>query len=141
MSLQITTLITQHKHMLELVTAISGMSPEKDAAAIATKLGSLGQALTAHLATEDRDLYPALRAAAEKPGAPLSLKTSVKTFFEEMEGIKPKVVSFLGKWNAGTIAAQPAAFRSEFGALTHVLGTRISNEEARLYNLYSSYVN
>lgn len=141
MSLSISTLTSQHKHMLELVTAIGGMSPEKDASVIATKLGALGQALTAHLATEDRELYPALRAAAEKPGAPLSLKSSVKNFFEEMEGIKPKVVGFLGKWNAGAIAAQPAAFRSEFGALTHVLGTRISNEEARLYNLYTTHVN
>lgn len=139
MALQIDTLITQHKALLELVTAIGALNPDKDGAAIASKLGQIGTAITAHLALEDKELYPALRSAAEKPGAPLSLKTSVKTFFDEMEGIKPAVVSFLGKWNATTIAQKPAEFRTEFGGLTQVLGKRITSEESRLYSLYTQH--
>jgi hypothetical protein len=141
MSLQIKTLVTQHKQLMEIVTAINGMNPEKDFAAIATKLGNLGQALTTHLATEDKELYPQLRKASEKPGAPLSLKTSIKNFFDEMEGIKPKVTGFIGKWDAKAIASQPGDFRKEFGAITQVLGARMSNEEQRLYNLYTTHVN
>lgn len=140
MALQIQTLVGQHKQLLELVTAIGGLNPEKDAAVIASKLGTMGTALTGHLALEDKELYPALRAAAEKPGAPLSLKTSVKSFFDEMEGLKPTVVGFLAKWTVATIGAKPAEFRAEFGSLTRTLGARITSEESRLYTLYSQHV-
>lgn len=137
MALQIQTLVTQHKHLLDLVTTVAGLSPERDAGAIAGHLAEFGRALTAHLALEDQELYPALRAEAAKPGAPLSLKTRARMFFDEMEGLKPVVLSFLGTWTAAEIARRPEAFRSAFGGLTRVLGMRIISEETRLYAAYS----
>lgn len=140
MGLQIDTLVTQHKQLLDIVTGIRMLNPEKDSQAIAEQLGKLGEVLTSHLTLEDKELYPALRAYGEKPEAPVSLKTNVKMFFDEMETLKPVVTAFLAKWNAGAIAKSSADFRKEFGDVTKALNNRIVLEESRLYTLYNDKV-
>ncbi|HEY9723593.1 MAG TPA: methyl-accepting chemotaxis protein [Oscillatoriaceae cyanobacterium] len=136
--MQIGTLISQHKHMLKIVDRITGLRPEKDAPAIADALAELKQCLLAHLETEDRFLYPALRHYGDRPEAPIGLKTNIKKFFDEMEAIKPGALSFLDTWTAPAITAQPAVFREAFAGIADALAQRIAREESRLYPHYTT---
>ena len=138
--MQIETLLAHHKQMQDIVDRVLGMRPEREHAAIAAELGKLGQALLAHVETEDRHLYPALRAVGERPEAPVGLKMHIKNFFDEMETLKPTTVAFLKAWDADAIAGNPKAFERSFGELAELLSQRIAREESRLYPLYTEHV-
>jgi iron-sulfur cluster repair protein YtfE (RIC family) len=138
--MQIESLVTQHKQMLDLVDRAMGLRPEKDAAAIAAELAKLGQTLVAHLETEDKHLYPALRQFGDKPEAPVGLKMNIKNFFDEMEALKPQAIGFLTTWDAQAIQARPAEFREALAGLADVLSQRIAREESRLYPLYAEHI-
>ncbi|MFN3428741.1 MAG: hemerythrin domain-containing protein [Candidatus Sericytochromatia bacterium] len=138
--MQIESLVTQHKHMLDMVDRAMGLRPEKDAPAIAAELAKLGAALMAHLETEDKHLYPALRQFGEQPEAPVGLKVNIKNFFDEMEALKPQAIGFLTTWDATAIAARPGEFRDALASLADLLSQRIAREESRLYPLYAEHI-
>jgi len=137
---EIETLVSQHKALLQVVDRIAGLRPERDAEAIAQELGRLKAHLAAHLTVEDRELYPALRRVGEQPEAPLGLKMNIKTFFDEMEALKPVAENFFAVWTASAIAGAPESFREAFTGLADTLGQRIAREESRLYPLYAKHV-
>ncbi|MNS70244.1 Methyl-accepting chemotaxis protein (MCP) signaling domain protein [compost metagenome] len=137
---KVETMLAHHDQLKGLLLQAQGLNPDREARAIADVLGKFKTTLLAHLETENRSLYPALRHAGQRPDAPLSLKTNIHSFFDEMETIKPVVVTFLSKWDVPTIQARQSEFRRELAGLTDALGNRIVREEARLYPLYAAHV-
>jgi len=98
-------------------------------------------ALMDHLEKENRELYPALRAAAETN---VDLSQVVNVFAKDMEQLAPQALDFFDKY--GDLETVAASFLTsvqnviEFGAelerLIILLGLRIGREEKTLYPAY-----
>jgi len=98
-------------------------------------------ALLGHLDKENRELYPALRAAAEHHP---DMSGVVDLFAKDMEQIAPQALDFFDKY--GDPERVAASFLGnvqnviEFGAelerLIILLGLRIGREETTLYKAY-----
>jgi len=91
--------------------------------------------LVAHLAKEDRELYPDMRAAAEKNE---NLRETLKVMGHEMEDISAKAISLIDGWIAGKGAGSVPAgrFAEDFAWLFSLLKDRILREENKLYAKY-----
>lgn len=90
-------------------------------------LFSAKSGLLAHLEKENRELYPALRKAAEADG---KLKSLLDDFARDMESVASNAMQFFDKYSG---RADGADFGRDFGKLIAVLSERIRKEEAMLY--------
>ena len=80
--------------------------------------------LVAHLALEDKELYPALDLLAAN-------KTLASSFRQEMQGITVSVLDFFKKYENGI--EDGLAFARDFGHIKTMLVQRMIREETRLY--------
>lgn len=88
----------------------------------------------AHLAGENRELYPALRRAADKNE---NVRKTMDLFAKDMEGIALTAKLFFTKYSQGSSGLE---FAKDFGRLYATLTERIRKEENILYRLYESTV-
>jgi hypothetical protein len=129
----IQTLKAQHSAVLRLVGTIDDALKQGDAQAVSTQLRQLQTALTAHLALEDRELYPGLIAL----GVELkdhNLESSARVFQGNMERVTEALVSFLSRHEKP--ATDLAAFERDWRTIVGVLGARVRSEETSLYPLF-----
>lgn len=91
------------------------------------KLYSAKEALLAHLSLEDKELYPALRRAAESDD---SVRSTLDIFAKDMEEISKTALSFFSKYSQGGDSLE---FAKELGRLIGALKNRIGREEDILY--------
>ncbi len=99
-----------------------------DPAAIATTRWSLSRQLLAHLATEDRLLYPMLRRSPDQATAALADR-----FAAELGGLAEMFKDYMRHWTAERMACDPDGFERDTRALSTQLDERIRREEAELY--------
>ncbi len=99
-----------------------------DPASIATTRWSLSRLLFAHLATEDRVLYPMLRRSADRKTAELADR-----FATELGGLADTFKGYMLDWTAERIQRDPDGFERDTRMLYARLGERIRREEAELY--------
>lgn len=86
--------------------------------------------LLAHLAKEDKYLYPVLLKEAEKDSA---LNRMLTRYAEEMTKISQAALDFFDKYASG---GDTHEFARDFGRLMGVLGTRIRTEENFIYTRF-----
>ena len=104
-------------------------------------LGQIKTALLDHLDKENRELYPALRVAAE---CDLSLLRTMRTFAEDMEAITKQAMEFFETYHDPTRVAEQLnnnvyyliQFGGDLERLVSLLGLRIGREERILYPAY-----
>ncbi|PXA91856.1 cation-binding protein [Nostoc sp. 3335mG] len=99
-----------------------------DPAGIATARWSLSRQLFAHLAKEDRLLYPLLRRSPDRATAALADR-----FAAELGGLADRFREYMCRWTAERIARDPDGFERDTRALSMQLDERIRREEAELY--------
>lgn len=114
------------KHAAALAAAVS-KSTYSPVAAIRWKLA---RELIAHLAVEDRWLYPAFIASGDRRSA-----DTAKRFKDEMGGLASTFTSYMGKWTDQRIAAEWPAYCDETKVLLSALEKRILREDKELYPL------
>ena len=115
----------------EIGDACAALGHGDDAAHLHGLLGQFDTILTAHLASEDRLLYPEMLAAADRKTAALASR-----FCEEMGGLVADYARFAAHWNsAEALRANPDGFRREWTELNGALNFRIQRENAELYPL------
>jgi iron-sulfur cluster repair protein YtfE (RIC family) len=86
--------------------------------------------LLAHLKKEDKDLYPALKKAAETNS---SVKQTLEIFAKDMEEISKFALQFFDKYSHGGSGIE---FARDFGKLFATLTGRMRKEEDILYREY-----
>jgi hypothetical protein len=91
------------------------------------KLHETKALLLGHLAAEDKELYPALDAAAATDPR---LAALLKTLRTEMTGISAEAIAFFETYGAG---GSGFGFARDFGRLSAALGSRIRREETTLF--------
>ncbi len=97
------------------------------------KLTSAKAMLLAHLAKEDKELYPKLMGNPE-------LSVMARASAKEMEGISKVVLAYFDKFLSPTANANSADFTVETGKLIGALQMRIKKEETSLYVRYDELV-
>jgi hypothetical protein len=90
----------------------------------------LRDALVAHLGKEDRELYPALRQAAETNE---SLRNTLLVMGTEMEELSTLALNSIDSWLSGR---GREGFAASFGSFRKILAERIAKEERNLYAKY-----
>ncbi|MCW6537672.1 hemerythrin domain-containing protein [Sphingomonas lycopersici] len=119
--------ISEHAGRLAAAVSNPTYSP---VAAIRWKLA---RELIAHLAVEDRWLYPAFIASSNQRAA-----DTAKQFKDEMGGLADVFTNYMSKWTDQRIAAEWAAYCDETKALLAALADRILRENNELYPLASA---
>lgn len=132
----IATLKQQHQELVRLVGQMNAVLERGDEAAVFAVLASLSQVLRAHLALEDREVYPALVRAAEASGDAKMLETA-RLFADNMQRITESLKEFLARHETSFHLDR---FRTGWGTLSGVLAKRIESEETTLYPLYERRV-
>jgi len=99
-----------------------------DPAAVAMARWSLSRQLLAHLATEDRLLYPMLRRSPDPRTAALADR-----FATELGGLADTFKAYMRHWTAERIARDADGFERDTRTLSAQLDERIRREEAELY--------
>jgi regulator of sigma D len=122
--------------LVRLVGQMNAALESGEEAAVCSVLSSLSQALRAHLALEDREIYPGLIRAAEASGDAKMLETA-KIFASNMQRITESLQDFLSRHQAEFHLDR---FRTGWGTLSGVLAKRIESEETTLYPLYEQRV-
>ena len=123
----------QHSDLLKVAAELDGLLVESQLAQDATNArrclsGLLGK-LVVHIGTEDKVLYPELR--AHKDAAVATLATR---FAKEMEGTANAVKAYSDKWPApSAIRQNPKAFIADTKGVLRVLADRIRRENSELY--------
>ena len=132
----IATLKQQHQELVRLVGEMNAVLERGDEGAVFAVLASLSQVLRAHLALEDREIYPALVKAAEASGDAKMLETA-KLFADNMQRITESLKDFLARHETSFHLDR---FRTGWSTLSGVLAKRIESEETTLYPLYERRV-
>ena len=91
-------------------------------------------ALLAHLAKEDKELYPTLNKAAETDA---DLKSTLDFYAKDMDKISKEALAFFGKYAGGGSGME---FAKDLGKLFGDLGARVRKEESTIYNKYNELV-
>jgi hypothetical protein len=125
------TLKIQHRELERRMGALDERLAAADASGAREALGALSETLMAHLALEDRELYPGLAAVGEETiGA--GRKALAQTFAANMKRITDGLVSFI----QSAERADAAALGREWGRIRSILVSRIESEERVLYPIY-----
>lgn len=128
MSRLIEELKTDHSVLLSMLNRVKelGISSE-DGQKI---LIQSKEALLGHLNKEDRDLYPALRKAAEKDK---NLQGIIDLFAKDMEKVSKAALDFFNKYSVGSTGIE---FAIDYGKFLGELRIRMKKEEVILYPEY-----
>ena len=132
MSRLIDELEADHKIIADTLGKVKTLgisSEEGQKTLLAAKAG-----LLAHLAKEDRDLYPVLRKAAETDP---SLQSTLDFYAKDMDEISSAALEFFAKYATG---GEGLDFAKDFGRLVANLTQRIRKEETTLYKKYNELV-
>ncbi|HEX7852974.1 MAG TPA: hemerythrin domain-containing protein [Sphingobium sp.] len=124
------TLRHQHESLEELVEELIAAIATNDPRPVATIRWRLARELIAHLAIEDRWLYPRLRQSSLPQTAELATR-----FFAEMGGLKEAFNNYMTHWTDPLIALDWPGFRRETHMVMAQLRARIDRENAQLYPL------
>jgi hypothetical protein len=130
-------------HMLLKQALKDAADYTKPAAARIRILMQAKRALLGHLERENRELYPALKSAAQTDP---DIHDIVDVFATDMEQVAPQVLEFFNKYgNSEAVATGFFAdvqnvidFGSELEQLIILLGLRIAREETTLYPAYEA---
>lgn len=130
-----TALRGQHDSLVtlagEITAAADALAHTGDIEPLQKLLRVLDTILTAHLASEDRLLYPELLASGDRKTA-----TVASRFCEEMGGLTNSYAEFAARWNSPeALLADPAGFKRAWTTLEGALSFRIQREDAELYPL------
>ncbi len=124
------TLVTEHI-AIETIAAdlrlLAGQRPV-DTAAIASTRWMLSRTLLAHLAKEDRLLYPMLQRSPVAEVADLARQS-----VEETGGLSDGFKDYMRRWTGDAIARDLDGFERATQAILTVLHDRIRREETQLY--------
>ena len=91
-------------------------------------------ALLAHLAKEDKELYPTLNKAAETDA---DLKSTLDFYAKDMDKISKGALTFFEKYAGGGSGME---FAKDLGKLFGDLGARVRKEESTIYIKYNELV-
>ncbi len=91
-------------------------------------------ALLAHLAKEDKELYPTLNKVAETDA---QLKSTLDFYAKDMDEISKSALAFFDKYSAGGSGLE---FAKDLGSLFGNLASRVRKEESTLYLKYNELV-
>ena len=112
-------------HLLAQVARLD--APADDIAAARWKLTRL---LLAHLAKEDRLLYPAMKKDADRKLAGMATR-----FADEMGGLAADYSGYVSQWNIDAMCRDWKAFQAETRRVLTALRRRIARENSELYPL------
>ncbi|MCE2928155.1 MAG: hemerythrin domain-containing protein [Candidatus Caenarcaniphilales bacterium] len=121
----------QHDEILKSATELSQLLfPERLNGSEAIKiLSQLSGKLSAHLAMEDKVLYPKLY-QHDNP----AIRQTARSFFNEMGGLSEAFRDYCNKWQDNIdIDSKPIDFIEDTKALFNILGQRIHKEDNILY--------
>ena len=118
----------QHDHLSALLDEVGRLG--LDCAEGHARLKDAQQAMLAHLALEDSQLYPSLRSN------PATAKLAHR-YADEMLQLTPALMAFFDSYQDGGI--DPGSFKRSLEQLQAVLQQRISREEGKLYPAYEAH--
>ncbi|MGQ0506989.1 MAG: hemerythrin domain-containing protein [Myxococcaceae bacterium] len=127
------TLKAQHHAVMELARQLDAHVTGGNVTEIQETLDLIKGALVAHLALEDKDLYPELVRRAEETKQD-HLALVAKSFASNMERITEAVLRFLTKYENDVVDVQ--TFARDWHEVQDALVARIHAEETALYPLY-----
>jgi hemerythrin-like domain-containing protein len=132
-------LTRQHEEIIELVGKLETFdTPGKltaDAFAVSMLLAQLSGKISVHLASEDKFLYPQLKA-----GGNLKTLQVIEEFTAEMTNLAQAFNEFKSKYLASSrIAADTDSFLKEARKITSAIRIRIDRENQNLYPLINSF--
>jgi len=132
MSNLVSELKSEHETIVNILTEVKNLGiTTKEAQEL---LMSAKAGLLAHLAKEDKQLYPTLQKEAENN---TSLKSTLDTYADEMNGISQAALDFFDKYRSGGDGLE---FAKDFGRLFATLASRIRKEESVIYTKYDELV-
>ncbi len=120
----------EHKAIEQIAATLLGLCAARplDPAAVAPIRWQLSRLLLAHLATEDRLLYPLLERDPTPGVADLSRRMQV-----QMGGLADAFKTYMRDWDGTAIATDPDGFVHATRAVLAALSQRIRQEESQLY--------
>jgi hypothetical protein len=123
----------QHQEILgqvkELQPQLNIVSLRRDAAQVTTGLQRLAGMLKAHLALEDRTLYPKLMAHADPAVAAMA-----RRYQQEIGGLQTAFSNYVERWpTASSIQQESDLFLSQTEQVMAALLARIEREDGELY--------
>lgn len=133
--LNVENLRRQHLDVLQIVEDIDFLIKENDFEAkandIARNVNLLAGKLNIHLGTEDKFMYPRLRASSDD-----NLRKLAEEYSSEMGHIFKSFTEYKEKYNTRTkILGATENFKKETAEVFKVLKKRMSKEDKELYNL------
>lgn len=99
-----------------------------DTASVAALRWGMAQALVAHCAREEREVYAWLLASGDADAAAV-----VQRFTEQYGALARRFTEYVSGWPIARLAREWEAFRAETALLVHDLTRRIAAEEAELH--------
>lgn len=127
----------QHKEIMGIVNDMRRnlLAPQRMTLPVAeslqASLESLTSRIAAHLAIEDKGVYPKLMASSAE-----NTVSTARKFSGEMETIRSAFRDFRMHWTSGTsIHSEPIRFVDECTTIFHTISHRIEHEEKELYPL------
>ena len=124
------TLRKQHDEIGEMSEALINAVIARDRLEVAKCRWRLARVLIAHLAVEDKWLYPAL----VRDGSP-RVSTLALNFQREMGGLAAAFNAYMLEWSEDRITSEWEAFQTATWALIEALDLRIRRENIELYPL------
>lgn len=122
----------QHADILSGITALRKLSHQgiaKHAVGITNELKALSRTITAHLAVEDRILYPLLRRSGNA-----AVESMAQDYQDGMKAIAHAFLKFARHWSdAAILSREPEQFRSEANVVLHDVHARIMRENREFY--------
>lgn len=128
--MDIATLKAQHAEIEALAKGLLGAVAEEERSLVATLRWRLARAVIAHLAVEDRYLYPALIGGKDAAAA-----STAKRFQTEMGGLAGRFLAYMTGWPDHAVIENWSDFRVESVALLNDVLQRVARENAELYTL------
>jgi len=127
-------LMDQHAELSVIVGKLNSLLDQRiltnRAAEVEECISRLSDELTAHLATEDKYLYPILMRCDDS-----EIVETAKNFSTNMGGLKDTFIAYREKWKVEEIASDPTNFILETIELISFLTERVSKEEKILFPL------
>ncbi len=128
--MDIEALKQQHDSISKSATALATAVSKSSYSPVAAIRWKLARELIAHLAIEDRWLYPMLIAGTEQKTA-----ATARRFQDEMGGLAATFTNYMAKWSDQRIASEWPAYCAETRILVAALTNRIERENKELYPL------
>jgi hypothetical protein len=123
----------QHESISELAAALAAEVSKPSYSPVAAIRWKLARELIAHLAVEDRWLYPTLIASPDHEAA-----ETAKQFKDEMGGLSDVFTAYMRKWSDQQIASEWSTYCAETKSFLASLKDRVARENRELYPLITA---